>query len=188
MKTGIIRKIVKESTKVLIFTAILSTVGGIGLEYIQSNLVRLVPLLILLPGLNNMVGDFGIVISSRFTTMLYLGQIKRKGDLFSKQGYRLLKKIWGIAFLSAVYLSALAYAISLFKGGSFNLGFFIKLVSAIILITLTLVVSLSFVLSMLGLYLYKKGKDPNNYLIPIATSISDLGSLILFTIMVILFF
>jgi len=39
-----------------------------------------------------------------------------------------------------------------------------------------------------GLYFYRKGEDPNNFLIPITTSIADFGNMIVLTVLVILVF
>jgi len=65
------RRILKESFGILILASILSSIGGIGLETVQEKIFLILPLLILLPALNGMVGNFGIIFSSRYTTLLY---------------------------------------------------------------------------------------------------------------------
>ena len=39
-----------------------------------------------------------------------------------------------------------------------------------------------------GLHFYRKGEDPNNFLIPITTSIADLSNMFILSILVVLFF
>ena len=39
-----------------------------------------------------------------------------------------------------------------------------------------------------GIYFYRKGEDPSNFLIPITTSIADFGNMLLLSLLVILFF
>ncbi len=67
--------IVKQSIKILLLASLLSTIGGIGIQALQQKFFAFIPLLILLPALADMIGDFGTVVSSRFTTALYLGKI-----------------------------------------------------------------------------------------------------------------
>ena len=62
-------KIMKESIKILILASLISSLGGIGLESVNVKLIALLPLLILLPAMNDMIGDFGAIISSRISTM-----------------------------------------------------------------------------------------------------------------------
>ena len=68
-------KIIHESVGILIIASVISTLGGIGLEALQSKLTWLVPIIIVLPALNDMIGDFGAIVASRFTTMLYKKEV-----------------------------------------------------------------------------------------------------------------
>ncbi|MGB9675390.1 MAG: hypothetical protein ACPLYW_02200, partial [Candidatus Nanoarchaeia archaeon] len=63
----VIKKILRESLVILIVASILSTIGGIGLEALKTKFIFLIPLLILIPALNDAIGDFGVIISSKFT-------------------------------------------------------------------------------------------------------------------------
>src|SRR3989344_4456058 len=71
------RTIIRESIKILIFASVLSSLGGLALEHIKAIFVSVLPLIILLPTLNDMVGDFGTIIASRFSTMLHENWIKK---------------------------------------------------------------------------------------------------------------
>ncbi len=169
-------KIIKESISILIITSIISSTGGAGLNEIKERLVKNAPLLIIIPALNDLVGDLGIITSSRFTTMLFLGTISNKWWK-SKELWKLFKTLIIVSIILSFYISFLSVIIgkqpqSLIK---------------ILIISLTSVIVLNiiiFAISIIGgLIIYKKGHNPDNYLIPITTSISDLSMMITITIL-----
>ena len=75
-------KTVKKGLLVLIIMSFVSSLGGTGLETVKSKLLLLTPLLIILPALNDMTGDFGSIIGSRYTTIIYLGLKNSKKEQF----------------------------------------------------------------------------------------------------------
>ena len=180
-------KIVKESIRILIISSILVTIGGIALKYIEDRLVVLIPLLILIPALNKMLGDFGIIIVSKFTTMLYARKV-RKPLLHSHNLRHLFKDVFPIAILSAIYVSVLATLIAKFKGFPFDFIFLAKVLAITLSITIVFIF-LHFLIAVVGgLYVYRKGLDPDDVLIPITTSIADLGGMLLLTFFVVWLF
>jgi cation transporter-like permease len=68
----------RESLLVLVVTSLLSTIGGIGFEALKEKFYLLPIILIALPALNDMIGDLGIILSSKFTTTIYLQKKKKK--------------------------------------------------------------------------------------------------------------
>ena len=151
---------------------------------ILQALMTLSPLLIILPALNDMVGDFGTTFSAKLTTSLYLGEVSTKNIFKSKEIKQLIKKVYLIALVSAVYMAFLALIVSAFKG--FNLSF--PMIFKILLISIAvtvLVISLIILISLiLGVYYFNKKEDPNNFLIPITTAVGDLGSMFVLSILV----
>jgi cation transporter-like permease len=60
---------------------------------------------------------------------------------------------------------------------------------AIAIVDVVAVVSILFVVAVVaGIHFYKKGEDPNNFLIPITTSIADFGNMLLLAALVMMFF
>lgn len=179
-------EIIKDSLEILILTSVISTIGGIGLQSIKSQLFIFLPLLILVPALNKMIGDFGAIVSLRFTTSLFLGKVKTgwwKSELVKK----LFTKLFVVAIISSLYLGIFSYAISLLKGSILTENLLIKILSISILTTLSLF-SIIFLVSIVGGYwIFKRGEDPNNFLIPITTSLADLGSIFVFAILISVF-
>ncbi|MBI4015954.1 MAG: magnesium transporter [Candidatus Aenigmarchaeota archaeon] len=175
--------IIKESFKMLVLAALFSTIGGIGLQGIKQNLFQILPLLILLPALNDMIGDFGTIVSSKFTTALYLGKIKGN-PLTSPYVKELFLTVLVIAILSAIYISSLSYGFAILKGFEFSASLFLKIASITLFSTLLLVLLIFGISVFLGMKIYRAQEDPNNFLIPITTSVADLGSMLIFSLLV----
>ncbi len=177
------KKILKESLKILIAASIISSVGGIGFEVLKVKIAALIPLLIMLPALNDMIGDFGTIISSKFTLLLYQKKIHKNwwksfelGDQF--------RIISTIALFAAFYLGVLSVIIAYIRGAAISVIEALKVIAIAFMSTATLVMVIFFLAIVGGLWVYKRGNDPNNFLIPITTSVADLSSLILFSLMV----
>ena len=177
------KTIIRESIKILLFTSIISSLGGLSLENIKTFFISITPLVILLPAMNNMIGSYGTIISSRFSTMLHEEKIKRKWWL-NKELKELFMQVLIISVLTTLLSSLIALLISSFSSYTINLNIIYKIL--IISLTNTLILFLISVLG--GIYIYKKQEDPNNFLIPITTSIADFGNMIILTILVLLFF
>jgi len=177
------KKIIKESVKILVAASIISSVGGIGFEVLKVKIAALIPLLIMLPALNDMIGDFGTIISSKFTMLLYQKKIHKSwwksyelGDQF--------RIISTIALFAAFYLGVLSVIIAYIQGAAISIVEALKVIAIAFMSTATLVMVIFFLAIVGGLWVYKRGKDPNNFLIPITTSVADFSSLILFSLMV----
>ncbi|GEM_PF-747731 len=179
--------IFKESIKILLLTSIISSIGGIGLQNIESHLLTILPLLILLPALNNMVGAMGTIISSKFTTMLYLNRVEKKWWR-EHEVHKLITTLFIIALISSVYITVLATAVSVFRGFQFTQMIALKIL-ALTMVSTIIIVSIIFLVSIIGgIFIYKRKEDPNNFLIPISTSVADFGSMLVFVLLVSMFF
>lgn len=186
-RSHIVGTIVRESLFVLVLAAVLSSVGGIGLRSVKGELIHVLPLLILLPALNDMIGDFGTVISAKFTTMLYLG---KAGERWwrSKDVRNLVKMLFAVALISSVYIGLLAYALAMLRGFPFSGAIMAKVLLVAIASTMILTGIIFAVALFGGAEVCRKNEDPNNYLIPLTTAVADLGSMLLFAAMVGLIF
>ncbi len=181
------RTIIKESLKVLIFASIISSFGGLAIEEIKTLFVSIIPLIVLLPTLNDMIGDYGSIVSSKFSTMLHENQAN--GNLWKNKKLRVLfAQIVFISTFTALLSSSIALIISHFSGYSVAPNVALK-VFLIALIDVVLLVNLLFFTSVIaGKYFFKKQEDPNNFLIPISTSIADFGNMMVLALLVMVFF
>lgn len=184
--TNVQKTIIKESIKILLLASIISSFGGLTLEYIKPIFLSITPLIIMLPVLNDMIGNYGIISSSRFSTMLHERKIKKWW--LNKDLRKLFIQILVISEATAILSSVIALVISSLSNYTISLHIVYK-IFYISLIDVISLVSVLFLISILaGLYFYRKGEDPNNFLIPITTSIADFGNMLILSILIILFF
>lgn len=181
-------KIARESAKALILASLISSLGGIGLENVSVKLVTLLPILILIPAMNDMIGDFGAVISSKLTTMLYMGKVKEKRWWHSHDIGNLFVTVAIVAVLSGIYISVVSSIIAALNGFDMTLFFLIKLVITTVMTTSIMIVFMFWLSATAGFYVFKKNEDPANFLIPLTTSVADLGSMFIITLIVMFFF
>ena len=186
-KSHIATVVIKESLKILILASILSSIGGIALHGAQDKIIAVLPLLILLPALNDMIGTFGTIISSKFTTMCYTGKIK-ENPLKSRYIRDLFVTVMTVGILSALYIGVFAYFIAYTKGFEFTFVLFFRVIGVSVLATLILVSFIFAISVILGMRICKKGEDPSNFMIPLSTSIADLCNLAFLSAMAVLLF
>ncbi|MEK9166745.1 MAG: magnesium transporter [Patescibacteria group bacterium] len=179
-------KIVKESMKILIFASIMSSLGGLFIEKIKVLIFSVIPMIILLPYLNNMIGNFGTIIATKFSTYLHEGKIDKKWWR-SQALIRLFIQILIIALFMSTVSALVALLITSAKY-PMESDFAYKIFAIAILDVLILVNIMFFTSIIAGFHFYKKNEDPNNFLIPITTSISDFGNMLVLSLLVIYFF
>jgi len=185
--SNVFSTIIKESIRVLLIASVLSSLGGLALERIKMLFLSLVPLVILLPALNDMLGDYGTIISSRFSTMLHEGKVK--GSPWKNEEMRkLFVQIFIIALLLAIISAAIAIGISKVSGYSMSMIDCMKIFAITVTDVMVFVCVLFIVSVVAGLHFFRKGEDPDNFLIPITTSIADLGNMFILLFLILLLF
>lgn len=186
-KTHAAWTIIRESVLMLLFASILSSLGGLALERIKPFFIPLMPLIILFPTLNDMIGDYGTIVSSRFSTLLHEQQVSGISRIIRSAELRQLFAQVGIISLITTSISLLlAFLLSLLLGFPLSSGLVFK-IALICLIDAAAMVSLLFGIAVLGgLYFYRRGEDPNNFLIPLTTSVADFGNMMLLAALIIL--
>jgi len=141
------------------------------LLFSNEDLLYTVPIMLLiLPALNSLIGDISTVLVSRLTTHLYIGSLQprvQKSERLKEDFYGLLITL----LLSLGALIFLGYLSSVFSGIEIVNPLLITL---IICTTVLLIFAMMFLLSFVSaIVLFKRGMDPNNFLIPLITSLID---------------
>jgi len=181
----IAKKIIKESFLVLVLTVAIVLAGGIALKASEDKLVNLIPFLIVVPALINAAGEFGTIITARFTTALYEKKINlKKWPFFNKEVKHILRDSLPAAFLLGLWLGVITLIISKYRGFTFNSIFFIKFFLIIMLVLLFIFYITFFIAILGGYYVYKKKANPDDLLIPITTSIADFLGLVILAILI----
>ncbi|MBN1800521.1 MAG: magnesium transporter [Candidatus Lokiarchaeota archaeon] len=163
-------KIIKESIIIVIASSLIGLVSGTFLSFNDSIFYSFPIILLILPSLNSLLGNVLIVLISRLTTHLFIGTIVPKIEISEN----LKKDFIGLTvtiLLSLLFLIIFGYFVGYIQGIKIINPFLI-----IFIITLTIVVLFViffFLLFVVAIFLFKKGKDPNNFLIPLVTSLAD---------------
>ncbi len=164
------KKIFKESIIIVILSSLIGIISGTVLSSNEDILSAIPIMLLIIPALNSLIGDMSTVLVSRLTSHLYIGTLLPKiqiSDRLKEDFYGLLITL----LLSLASLLVLGYLIGIISG--------IRIVNPLKLtIIITITVLLIFIILFIALFLgaillFKRGKDPNNFLIPFVTSLAD---------------
>lgn len=185
-KSNVVKTILRESIKVLLFASILSSLGGLAIELVKPLFVSIIPLIVLLPSLNGMIGNYGAIVSSRFSAMLHEGCLKDRHWIYEVRV--LLFQVITIAVFMAILSAVVSLVVSYFSGYYAGIDVAIKIGLISVIDTFVLVLILFSVAVIGGLYFFKKKEDPNNFLIPITTAVADFGNMIILALLVLAFF
>jgi mgtE-like transporter len=176
-------QIIRQSLLAITIATLISSGGGLLLRSVEQRLLEVSALLILLPALMDMAGDFGCIIASRLSTAIYLGEIEvntsyirtiksiRRNDRMRD----FVSVVLVVAFLSSLYLGLATVTLSwLTRGPPQPLG---KIVGVAVLgggclIGVVLVTSLA-----VGILARHKNLDLDNITIPIVTAVGDVGGI-----------
>jgi mgtE-like transporter len=164
------KKIFKESVLIVIISSIIGLFSGTFLSVNKQVLYSFPIILLILPALNSLIGDISTVLTSRLSSHLYLGNIPpkiQKTEFLKKDFFGLLITI----LLSLIALIIIGYAV----GFATNIRIVNPLfIISIMLLTMLILFGIMFILLFAGsVILFRKGLDPNNFLIPITTSLLD---------------
>ena len=178
------KKIFKESIIIVIISSILGLFSGTVLSNNDKILYTFPIILLVLPSLNSLIGDISTVLISRLTSHLYLGTLSPKiqvSDRLKQDFYGLLMTI----LLSLVALISLGYLLGNATGIEIVNPL---LIISIIIITILILFGLMFVLLFISsIFIFKRGKDPNNLLIPMVTSLADFLTPLLIIVLIQIF-
>lgn len=185
--TNVAKTILRESLKIMLFASVLSSLGGFALENIKTVFISILPLIILLPTLNNMIGSYGTIISSKFSTMLLTGKVHKSWWKYPPL-IKLFIQIFIIATITALLSAVIASGALYFIKSYIDFSIVGKVLLMVIADVIIIVSTLMLIATFAGLYFYKKKEDPNNFLIPLTTSIADFGNILILSALTVLFF
>ncbi|HID17260.1 TPA: hypothetical protein EYP26_03110 [Candidatus Bathyarchaeota archaeon] len=170
--------VLREGFPVVLFCGLIGTLSGVLLGGMKKILERRPSVLILYPTLLGTLGGMGSIIGSTTTTRLHLGELPPHAAT--------LKKV-SASILAAEAASGPMHV--LYGAGAFLLASKVmllnaqldKLILASILTNLLSFLPICLFSFLVAIITFRKGFDPDNFVIPIETSVSDaLGTLSLF--------
>ncbi len=141
----------------------ISMIGGIGLEAVADRLLPLVPLIIALPGLNDLVGDYATIIAAHASDPAERKRSKRE----------LAKAISKVLWINILGIITLSLLLANHRGYIFTAGFIGKFIFFVSCSILTVVATLFAITTLLDKVLENRKLSPDDILIPIVTTITD---------------
>jgi len=161
-------KTLKESMATIVFVAFMVNVTGTVLNGISNFVEDRKEIYTVYPALIGMIGNVGSVVGSTATTKLALGLLTP--SLSSIRSHA--KHIFS-AWIASIIMFAILAVSSLSMHGLFSLSSFYGLISVLLVanvIAVAAIVILSYAISILT---FKRGLDPDNFVIPIESSFAD---------------
>jgi mgtE-like transporter len=161
-------KTLKESLFTIMFVAVIVNITGTFLKNISALVENRREIYMVYPALIDTVGDVGSVIGSTATTKLALGLLTPTFSSIRNHARNILS-----AWAASIVLFAVLAVLSPLMSNTFSLSTVSNLISILLIanfIAITIIVLMSYAISILT---FKKGLDPDNFVIPIESSSAD---------------
>ena len=158
----------KESMVTLLFVAFIVNVTGTILKGIDNFVGSRKEIYTVYPALIDMIGDVGSVVGSTATTKLALGLLTPSFSSMRNHAKNIFSA-WAASIMMFIVLAVLSLSIH----GMFSASSFFNLISILLITNVIAVAAIVFVSYAISILTFKKGLDPDNFVIPIESSLAD---------------
>ncbi len=145
------------------FASCISMLGGLGIELTANDLLPIVPLVIALPALNTMVGDYATIIAAHAGSPGERTVTRRK----------LISSILKSTIINICGTIGLSILLSERRGYEVSLSFLVIFSLFVAFSVLSIVAVMFFITYLLDKILEQKQLNPDDILIPVVTTITD---------------
>lgn len=159
-------KTVKESFVTLVFVAFIVNITGTVLKSISFGDSREV--YTVYPALIDTVGDVGSVVGSTATTRIALGSLEPSFSSMKRHSIHIFSA-WAASVVMFVFFSVF----SLLINETLTASRFLEFTSILLVANVIAVSAIVFVSFAVSILTFKKGLDPDNFVIPIESSLAD---------------
>jgi len=161
-------KTIKESLLALFFVAFIVNVTGTVLKGVDNVVSSAKEIYIVYPALIDTVGDVGSIIGSTATTKLAVGLFKPSFRSILNHRRRI-----AATWIASVVMFILFSVTSLFSQGMLTAQAFLRFSALLITTNLIAVIVIVLVSFYVAILTYRRGLDPDNFVIPIESSLAD---------------
>lgn len=141
-----------------------SLIGGIGIEMVNKELVQIVPLLIALPALNSAVGDYATIIAA------HAGEPEQR----KRSRRELIKAVATVLCVSITFIMSISILLALQRGYEFTGDTLVTFMLFVTASMISVVIIMFFITFSLDALLVKAKWNPDDVLIAVVTTISDI--------------
>jgi cation transporter-like permease len=146
------------------FASSISLIGGLGIEAVQNELIYIVPLLIALPAMNSLVGDYATLIAA------HAGDPNER-NLSKRQ---LMIAMFPSVITSTVMILGVSLTLAIHRGYHLQDVFILKYVLFVVSSIVSVIAIMFLLTALLDKLLENRDINPDDVLIPIVTTISDI--------------
>ncbi len=176
-------KSIKEALPTMLLVAFMVNITGTILKGISNHVAGRKEIYTVYPAMIDMMGDVGLVVGSTATTKLALGILTPSFSSIKNHAKNIFSA-WTASLLMFAVIGLLALSVNgVFSWQGISSLLLILLVSNII--AFVAIVILSYAISILT---FKKGLDPDNFVIPVGSSLADAITTIALFVALLLFF
>jgi mgtE-like transporter len=161
-------KTIKESIVTMIVVALMVNITGTVLIGISNFVENRKEIYMVYPALIGMIGNVGSVVGSTATTKLALGLLQPSFSSMKKH-IKNIFSAWGASLLMFIILAFL----SLLLNNAFSLSSLYNLISILFLTNVFAVLAIVLLTYSISILTFKKGLDPDNFVIPVESSFAD---------------
>jgi mgtE-like transporter len=162
------RRIIRESLPTMLLVAFMVNITGTLLKGISDLAGSRKEIYTVYPAMIDMMGDAGLVVSSAATMKLTLGVLSPSFGSIKNHA----KNVFS-AWASTLILFVVLGIISLALNGVFSVTAFLSLMAILLLSNVIAFVSNVLVSYAVSIQTFKHGLDPDNFVIPVGSSVAD---------------
>jgi mgtE-like transporter len=161
-------KTIKESLLTLFFVAFIVNVTGTVLKGVDKIVSSAKEIYIVYPALIDTVGDVGSVIGSTATTKLAVGLLKPSFRSIMNHSKRIVA-----TWIASILMFILFSVISLLTQGMLTANTFLRFSALLVTTNLIAVTAITLASFYVAILTFRRGLDPDNFVIPIESSLAD---------------
>jgi len=179
------KRIIKQSTPVLLLCLLLDIFAGVIIETETESLVLLPVLLILMPAFLNEGNALSGMLTSRLSSMLHLGTLKAEKVPGKNAGENFLVT-YTLALVTYAYIGIIAYVAAVLIGGPGDISF-ISVMAIVLISGMIATTVLNFISYYVAVAAVRFDLDPDDHSIPVTSSSMDLVSAMILIGVILLF-
>ena len=161
-------KTIKESFATLVIVAFIVNITGTVLNRINALVEGRKEIYTVYPALIDTVGDVGSVVGSTATTKLALGLLKPSFSSLRNHSKQIFAA-WAASLIMFLLFSALSLSVN----NMFSFSAFLNFTALLLTANLFAVAAIILISYAVAILTFQKGLDPDNFVIPIESSIAD---------------
>lgn len=167
-RENVFRRTLVEGAPTVVLASLFGVFGGMGLGSLKKKIEEMPSILVIYPALIDALGDIGSILGSMETTKLALGYTVSLSKTFRETFADLVSVECAAAIIHATF-ATIGFALS----GLQNVSFLFYLISITLFSNIISFLFISIFSLTVATQTFKHGLDPDNFVIPLVASVSD---------------